>query len=94
MQEVLARVVDERRAPLVDDRLDRAAGGIDRQEPQDLVPALVVDEGEAAGIGGPAVVVDAPGIVEQAVLDGDRLSGSATSNSCGRWTGSGSPGLT
>ena len=43
------------------------------QEPQDLVPALVVDEGEAAGIGGPAVVFDAPGIVEQAVLDGDRF---------------------
>ena len=71
MQEVLARVVDERRALLVDDRLDRAAGGIDGQEPQDLVPALVVEEGEAAGIGGPAEVFDAPGIVEEAVLDGD-----------------------
>ena len=38
------------------------------QEPQDLVSALVVDEGEAAGIGGPAEVFDAPGIVEQAVI--------------------------
>ena len=73
VQEVLARIIDERGALLIDDRLDRAAGGIDGQEPQRLVSALIVDEGEAAGIGGPAVVLHAPGIVEEAVLDGHRF---------------------
>ena len=43
------------------------------QESQHLVSALIVDEGEAAGIGGPAVVFQAPGIVEQAMIDGDLL---------------------
>jgi hypothetical protein len=34
--------VDERRTLLVDDRADGAAGGIDSQQPQHLVPPLVV----------------------------------------------------
>ncbi len=71
VQEILARVVDERGALLLDDRLDRTACGIDREEPQDLMAALVIDEGEAAGIGGPAVVANAPGVVEEAVIHSD-----------------------
>ncbi len=71
VQEILARVVDEGRALLVDDRANASAGGIDGQQPQHLVPALVVDERETTGVLGPADVVDAPGIGEQLVADRD-----------------------
>ena len=91
-ENILPRVVDECLALLVDDRPDLAGRRIHRQQPQHLVPALVEDEGEAARVGRPAVVVDAPRVVEQLVIERDLLFGLQIEE-LRPSIGSGSPGL-
>ena len=59
-----------------------AGVGIDGDDPQHLMAALVVEERKAARVGVPAESVDAPRIGEEVVLDRDFLAAS-TSNKCG-----------
>ena len=71
--ELLAAVVDERLALLVDDGAGAAGLGIHRDDAQDLVAALVVEEREPARIRRPAIFLNAPGIGKQLVADRDFL---------------------
>ena len=71
--ELLAGIVDERLALLVDDRVRLAGHGVHRDDPQHLMAALVEQEREPAGVRCPAPFLGAPGVRKQVVADGDFL---------------------
>ncbi len=74
LRKALLRVVDERLRLLVDHRPSLAGRSVDRDDAQNLVPALIEQEAEAAGIGRPVDVFDAPRVFEKRVGDRDLLA--------------------
>ena len=63
----LPRIVNERLAPLIDQRSDRAVRRIHGDDAQHLMTPLVVDKGESAGVVRPPDVPEPPRIREHFV---------------------------
>ena len=68
-REFLVGVIDERLALFIDDCRCLAGCGIDGDDAQRLMAALVVQEGEPRRIGLPADFIDGPRIGKQFVID-------------------------
>ena len=68
---VLARVVDEGLRSLVDGRPGLPRQGVERDQPQHLVAALVVHKADLAAVGAPLELIDLPGLLEQFVRHGN-----------------------
>ena len=71
VSEAFRRVIDERRALLVDDGARLSAGRVHLDDPQRLMAALVVQKREAFRIRGPSYFRDTPCDREQFVADLD-----------------------
>ena len=71
VQERLLRIVDKRRAALLDDRAHRARRRVDRAHGELLVPAPVVEHMHFAAVLRPVHAIDRPRVGERRLVDGD-----------------------